>query len=95
MPTSLPEQVSKLFNRTTVKLHIKDCYTLFSSTITFFLSLGIEHLCSGTCKAVNFIGQGLCSVLDVAVGALKAAEAVVGWVNAAIQFVLQMFLIHG
>lgn len=57
--------------------------------------LGIEHLCAGTCKAVNFIGQGLCNVLDVAVGALKVAEAVVGWVNAAIQFVMQMFLIHG
>eukprot|EP00795_Rhopilema_esculentum_P012584 gene12584-3284_t len=56
---------------------------------------GIEHLCSGTCKALNFIGQGLCKFLDIAVGALKVAEAVVGWVNAAIQFVMQMFLIHG
>ena len=95
MPTSLPGQVSKIFNRTKFKLHIEHCCTHFFQKLLIFLSLGIEHLCSGTCKAVNFIGQGLCSVLDVAVGALKAAEAVVGWVNAAIQFVLQMFLIHG
>eukprot|EP00794_Sanderia_malayensis_P009954 gene9954-10974_t len=56
---------------------------------------GIEHLCRGTCKAVNFIGKGLCSVLDIAVGALRLAEKALGWINAAIQFVLQMFLLHG
>ncbi len=52
-------------------------------------------MCAGTCQAVNYIGKGLCNVLDVAVGALKLAESVVGWVNSAIQFVMQMFLIHG
>ena len=52
-------------------------------------------MCYGTCKFVDYIGQGLCNFLDVAVFALRAAEKVVGWVNAAIQFLMQMFLIHG
>lgn len=56
---------------------------------------GVSHLCYGTCKAVDFIGQGLCNVLDVAVGALKLAEKACGWINSAIQFLMQMFLVHG
>ncbi|XP_065060118.1 uncharacterized protein LOC135687479 [Rhopilema esculentum] len=56
---------------------------------------GVEYMCYGTCKFVDYIGQGLCNFLDVAVAALRVAEKVVGWVNAAIQFLMQMFLIHG
>ncbi|XP_047124114.1 uncharacterized protein LOC101237974 isoform X1 [Hydra vulgaris] len=55
----------------------------------------VSHLCHGTCSAVDFIGQGLCNVLDVATAALKATEVAMGWVNSAIQFVMQMFLVHG
>ena len=83
-----------------MELTWSDCCLLYSSRdrlvfLYFPLFAGVSHLCYGSCKAVNFIGQGLCNFLDVAVAALKAAEAVVGWVNAAIQFVMQMFLIHG
>ncbi|XP_066934153.1 uncharacterized protein [Clytia hemisphaerica] len=56
---------------------------------------GVSHLCYGTCKAVDFIGQGLCHTLDIAVGVLKLAEKACGWINSAIQFLMQMFLIHG
>lgn len=56
---------------------------------------GVEHLCYGTCQAVDFIGQGLCSTLDVAVGALRLAEKASGWINAAVKFFLEMFLVHG
>jgi len=55
---------------------------------------GISHLCYGACKVVDHIGQGLCNVVDIAVGALKLAEAVTGWINSAIQFLMQMFLVH-
>ena len=44
---------------------------------------------------MEFIGKGLCHVLDVAVGVLKLAELACGWISAAIQFVLtQLFRIH-
>ena len=44
---------------------------------------------------MEFIGKGLCHILDVAVLALKAVELACGWISAAIQFVLtQLFSIH-
>ena len=61
----------------------------------FFFPIAVSHLCYGSCNLVSFIGQGLCHVLDVAVAALKLAEAASGWINAAIQFLMQMFLVHG
>ena len=52
-------------------------------------------LCEGSCRAVEFIGKGLCHVLDIAVVALKAVETACGWISSAIQFVLtQLFRIH-
>ena len=59
------------------------------------LILGIAHLCYASCKVADFIGQGLCHTLDIAVGALKLAEKACGWINAAVQFLMQMFLVHG
>uniref|UniRef100_A0A7M5WWB1 Hemicentin-1 n=2 Tax=Clytia hemisphaerica TaxID=252671 RepID=A0A7M5WWB1_9CNID len=56
---------------------------------------GIAYLCEGSCNLVSFIGRGLCHTLDIAVGVLKFAEAASGWINSAIQFLLQMFLVHG
>ena len=37
---------------------------------------------------VNHIGQGLCNVLDVAIGALTITERATAWVVKAIDFVL-------
>ena len=37
---------------------------------------------------VNHIGQGLCNVLDVAIGALTITERATAWVGRAIDFVL-------
>ncbi|CAB3978528.1 sushi, von Willebrand factor type A, EGF and pentraxin domain-containing 1-like [Paramuricea clavata] len=55
----------------------------------------VSVLCEGSCRAVEFIGKGLCHILDVAVIALKAVELACGWISAAIQFVLtQLFRIH-
>ena len=67
----------------------------YCSDYLCFTSLGVSHLCYGTCKAVDFIGQGLCHTLDIAVGALRIAEKALGWVNAAIKFLLEIFLVHG
>ena len=68
---------------------------LILDAMTSFLVSGVEHLCYGSCKAVEHIGQGLCNVLDIAVGALRIAEKACGWINAAIQFLMEMFLVHG
>ena len=55
----------------------------------------VEVLCEGSCRVVEFIGKGLCHILDVAVIALKAAEIACGWISAAINFVLtKLFIIH-
>ena len=60
-----------------------------------FFSLAVSHLCEGSCKAVEFIGRGLCNVLDVAVEFLKLTEMATAWVGQAINFVLTaLFRIH-
>ena len=64
------------------------------SSNIFLSSTAVSHLCYGSCNLVSYIGQGLCHVLDIAVGALTLAEAAAGWINAAIQFLMQMFLVH-
>lgn len=52
------------------------------------LSSAVSHLCEGSCKALNYIGRGLCNVLDVAIGFLKLTEMATAWVGSAINFVL-------
>lgn len=66
------------------------------SEISFlYFSLVVSHLCEGTCKAVEFIGKGLCNVLDVAIGFLKLTEMATAWVGKAINFILTaLFRIH-
>ena len=56
---------------------------------------GVSHLCEGSCRAVDFIGKGLCHTLDAVVVALEVAEKASGWINAAVQYVLtQLFRIY-
>ena len=60
-----------------------------------FPHTAVSVLCEGSCRAVEFIGKGLCHILDVAVGFLKLTELACGWISSAIQFVLtQLFRIH-
>ena len=61
----------------------------------FFFSLAVSSLCYGSCKAVEFIGKGLCNVLDIAVGFLKLTEMACNWVSKAINFILtKLFRVH-
>lgn len=63
---------------------------LFASLVSV-----VSHLCEGTCKAVEFIGKGLCNFLDVAIGFLKLTEKVTAWVGQAINYVLtKLFRIY-
>ena len=67
------------------------------SSDSFFMIFfsAVSHLCYGSCKAVEYIGKGLCNVLDVAVGFLKLTEMACNWVSKAINFILtQLFRIH-
>ena len=44
---------------------------------------------------MEFIGKGLCNVLDVAIGFLKVVETATRWVGKAINFILTaLFRIH-
>ena len=68
-----------------------------SITLVFVLPCpsAVSHLCEGTCRAVEFIGKGLCNVLDVAIGFLKVVETATRWVGKAINFILTaLFRIH-
>ena len=73
--------------------NISSCFYLHLTAVNdvaffFLLFAAVSSLCEGSCKVVNHIGQGLCNVLDVAIGALKVTEKATAWVGRAIDFVL-------
>ena len=63
------------------------CLQVVSNRSLLWFS-AVSSLCEGSCKVVNHIGQGLCNVLDVAIGALTITERATAWVGRAIDFVL-------
>ncbi|CAH1262381.1 Hypp2548 [Branchiostoma lanceolatum] len=54
----------------------------------------VSHLCQGSCIAVEFVAQGTCNTLDVATGALYLAEATSGWVELAVNWLMDIFQLH-
>lgn len=70
-------------------------YFVFTILFLCHFSSAVSHLCYGSCKAVEYIGKGLCNVLDVAVEVLRVTESVCNWASKAINFILtQLFRVH-
>ncbi|XP_035690278.1 uncharacterized protein LOC118425509 [Branchiostoma floridae] len=54
----------------------------------------VSHLCQGSCIAVEFVAQGTCNILDVATGTLNLVEATSGWVELAVNWLMDIFQLH-